>query len=333
MNFSLLDMPSVSVIIPTYNYANYIIEAINSVLQQDYPKNKIEIIIIDDGSTDNTKQILKDLIHHKIIQYHYQENRGKASATCKAIQRTTGKYIFNLDADDFFLPQKIKQSVEAFETDENIVHVATPAKIFDEKINTIIGNETLPKDILGVSINGQSLLNFFYNNNIFYGSGSTYAARAGVLKQINIPEATDMYIDEFLVLAVLPFGKSFFIPEPLSVWRVHSSNYSGIIKNEAQQKIKSQRLLNASSAILLYLQEHKYNEKLIKIYKLKNSNRLMAYKEFERSKNLTDIINYAKEVFIDIKPGWKLIKKYQVLNRLLPMSLFFLLKKISGKSL
>src|SRR5437764_1056295 len=102
--------PLISVIIPTYNYARYIGEAIYSVLQQDYPKDKKEIIVFDDGSTDNTKDILNEFIENKTIRYFYQDNNGKASATYKAIQKASGKYIFNLDADDYFLPGKIKST-------------------------------------------------------------------------------------------------------------------------------------------------------------------------------------------------------------------------------
>jgi len=54
--------PLISVIIPTYNYANYIVEAITSVLNQNYPTDKIEIIVVDDGSTDNTEETLKPFV-------------------------------------------------------------------------------------------------------------------------------------------------------------------------------------------------------------------------------------------------------------------------------
>ena len=106
--------PLISVIIPTYNYAAYIQEAINSITEQDYPKDKIEIIVVDDGSTDNTKEVLQYLIQNNTINYYYQQNKGKASATFKAIQLSSGKYIFNLDADDYFLPGKLQKAVTIF---------------------------------------------------------------------------------------------------------------------------------------------------------------------------------------------------------------------------
>ena len=64
-----MDKPIVSIIIPTYNYAQYIKDAINSVLLQDYSKDKIEILVVDDGSTDNTKEVLQYLIETKKIKY------------------------------------------------------------------------------------------------------------------------------------------------------------------------------------------------------------------------------------------------------------------------
>jgi glycosyltransferase involved in cell wall biosynthesis len=319
----------VSVIIPTYNYAHYISEAIESILKQDYAGEKIEIIVVDDGSTDNTKEVLSAYIQNNQIQYYYQPNKGKANATYNAIQKCTGKYIFNLDADDYFLPNKIITTVTIFEVDDDIVHVASPAKFFDDQNKILKDAESIPAELLNKKMNGSTVLNFFYRNNIFYGSGSTLAARTSVLKKINIPTEVDMYIDEFLVLAILPVGKSFFVKEPLSVWRMHVTNYSGELNDATQQKIKNQRLLTSSAAVLKCLEENNYDKALLKIYRLKNSNRFIAYKEASKTKTLKDIWQYAKEIFFDIKPGWHLIKKYQVLNRFLPLSFYLFLKKLS----
>src|SRR5690242_2055791 len=107
-----MDFPLVSVIIPTYNYSKYILDAVNSILEQDYPKDKLEIIVADDGSVDNTKEVLAELVDSKTIIYLYQQNAGKTSATAKAIKLAKGKYIFNLDADDYFLQNKIVNTVK-----------------------------------------------------------------------------------------------------------------------------------------------------------------------------------------------------------------------------
>ncbi len=320
--------PLISAIIPTYNYARYLNEAIQSIIQQDYPKDKIEIIVVDDGSTDNTKEVLQQQIQDDIIQYHYQPNQGKAAATVKAIKMATGKYIFNLDADDYFLPNKIKRTVEVFESDDAIVHIGTPAQILNQDENIAKSTEGLPAEILEVKTEGLSLLQFFYQNNILYGGGSTFSARASVLKKIDIPAEVDMYIDEFLILAVLPFGKSFFIQQPLSIWRVHNSNYSGKVEAPAKQSEKARRLLKSSSSVLTYLVQNNFDEMLIKIYTLKHKTREIANKETEKTKSLKDIFQYTKDVFFEVKPGWTIIKKYHVLNRLLPMPVYRFLKKI-----
>jgi len=322
--------PLVSVIIPTYNYAQYISEAITSVLDQDYPPDKLEIIVIDDGSTDNTKEVLTPFIDQGKIIYYYQENEGKASAAYWGIQNSSGKYIFNLDADDYFLPNKVIETVTAFEADEAIVHVASPAKIFYNDTKALANYEELPKDISGKCLDGNWLLNYFYENNFLYGGGSTYAAKASTLKKIDIPPGVDMFIDEFLILAILPYGKSFFIKEALSAWRGHSSNYSSLSLDDEKSLKKKERLLRSSTAILTYLQNNNFNDKLIKIYKLKNLNRVIAFKESMGNKKLSDIFNYASNVFINIKPNFAIINNYQVLNRLVPMGLFRLLKKIKN---
>jgi glycosyltransferase involved in cell wall biosynthesis len=323
-----MSKPLVSVIIPTYNYGQYIVAAINSVLTQTYPADRIEIIVIDDGSTDSTREILSTLIDAGKINYFYQKNCGKASATRKAIQISKGKYIFNLDADDYFFNDKIEKTVTVFETDPEIVHVASAAHVLNQDTQTLEGLEELPKEIVGKILNGNDLLKHFYDDNILYGGGTTYAARASVLKCIEIPAAVDMYIDEFLILAILPFGKSYFVPSALSVWRVHSSNYSGITDSGEKKRLKNERLLKSSRAILDYLIEKKFKKELIDIYRIKDATRILAFKEFLNQKSLRDIWGFAHLVFIQIQPRIKIIRKYQIINRLIPNTLFKLMKKI-----
>ncbi len=317
--------PLVSVIIPTYNYTDYIIEAIDSVLKQTYPKNKIEIIVVDDGSTDDTYSKLEKLIEQNTIKYYFQENKGKANATFNAIKKCTGKYIFNLDADDYFFEDKITEYVKVFENDNEIVHVGTAAKFLYQTQNLLI-TEKLPKDILGKPLYGKWLLHRFYSSNMFFGGGTTYAAKASVLKTIIIPDAVDMYIDEFLLLAVLPLGKSFFIEKPLSVWRIHKNNFSVYADFKENRIKKDERLLKSSAAVLKYLLENNFDDYLVKIYQLQDATRQIAFKEISNNKKISDIYNYAVKVFFNIKPGLRLINKYHVINRLVPLNMLKLIK-------
>lgn len=95
----------VSVIIPTYNCEKYVRQAIMSVLEQTY--KHVEIIVVDDGSTDNTKTVLNDLIADEKINYIYQPNKGLAGARNTGIYHSKGDYLVFLDADDFILSEKI----------------------------------------------------------------------------------------------------------------------------------------------------------------------------------------------------------------------------------
>lgn len=98
----------ISVIIPTYNYGKYIEEAIQSVLHQDYAP--LEIVIVDDGSTDNTCEIVKPYLTDN-VRYYYQENKGNAAARNFGIRQARGTYIALLDADDLYLPHKLSRQM------------------------------------------------------------------------------------------------------------------------------------------------------------------------------------------------------------------------------
>jgi glycosyltransferase involved in cell wall biosynthesis len=104
-------MPSVSVIIPTHNRASMVKEAIQSVLSQTY--KDFELIVVDDGSTDNTHELVTSL-SDKVV-YVYQPNNGRSSARNHGIRLARGKYIAFLDSDDLFLPTKLQKQVSLME--------------------------------------------------------------------------------------------------------------------------------------------------------------------------------------------------------------------------
>ncbi|MCM8756456.1 MAG: glycosyltransferase family 2 protein, partial [Candidatus Omnitrophica bacterium] len=104
--------PLVSVVIPTYNRAYSLKRAIESVINQTY-KN-LEIIIIDDGSSDNTEEIVSDFKDPRIQYIHHLQNRGISSARNTGIKNSKGDLIAFLDSDDEYFPQKIEKNVEVF---------------------------------------------------------------------------------------------------------------------------------------------------------------------------------------------------------------------------
>ncbi|MCC7528089.1 MAG: glycosyltransferase family 2 protein [Candidatus Melainabacteria bacterium] len=107
-------MPTVSVIIPTYNRSYLLRQALLSCLAQTY--QDFEILVADDGSTDDTREVVESLNSDK-IQYLYQTNSGRSTARNRAIKQAQGKYITFLDSDDLYLPQKLAVEVKAL--DEN----------------------------------------------------------------------------------------------------------------------------------------------------------------------------------------------------------------------
>jgi glycosyltransferase involved in cell wall biosynthesis len=122
--------PPVSVIMPAYNSAKYIAEAIDSVLAQTYPM--LEIIVVDDGSTDSTGEIVKKYVEKqrnketkRQIRYIYQENKGPAAARNNGIRAAKGGYIAFLDSDDIWLTEKIELQMAKFGEDDSYSMIHT----------------------------------------------------------------------------------------------------------------------------------------------------------------------------------------------------------------
>lgn len=318
--------PTVSVIIPTYNYGCYICEAIDSILNSSFPSEQIEIVIVDDGSTDNTEEVLKD--YRDRVTFIYQENSGKAHATQVAIDHTSGKYIFNLDADDWFLPEKIQTVVDIFEADPEITHIGHPATYFnvDTQIESL---EHIPSEFLGKKIYGKTLLADFYRKGVSGGAGSTFAARAETLKQSKIPPEVDMYIDEYMFLTAVNQGYSFFVEKPLSVWRIHGNNFTTSDPTAYLKKIK--RNLKSIEAVFQSLPLIGIDEKIRYIYQVKTLSIRLVFKEQSQEKKWGDILNLWSSVLSGFGQFgleiFSIARHYYVYNRSIPTPIITTLKK------
>lgn len=110
---------SVSVVIPAYNAEKHINRALDSVLAQTHPAD--EIIVVDDGSTDNTAQVVKK--YGSPVHYIFQENAGAAAARNTAIKAATGAWIAFLDADDEWLPAKLELQLNLLQRNPDLVWV------------------------------------------------------------------------------------------------------------------------------------------------------------------------------------------------------------------
>ncbi len=104
--------PTVSVVIPTRNRANYILQALASVFAQSY--QDYEIIVVDDGSTDNTEEILTPLVKENKLRYELGEARGVSAARNRGVALAQGRYIAFLDSDDLFLPTKLEKQMRIY---------------------------------------------------------------------------------------------------------------------------------------------------------------------------------------------------------------------------
>lgn len=135
----------VSIIIPTYNNANTICNSIDSCFKQTY-KN-IEVIVIDDGSTDDTKKVLNEYLSNDKFKYIYQDNQERSAARNHGLDIAKGEYIQFLDSDDMLYEDKIEIQVNFLKNNEEYFMVYCGVEYINKNGQTI---DTLEKKSLGV---------------------------------------------------------------------------------------------------------------------------------------------------------------------------------------
>jgi glycosyltransferase involved in cell wall biosynthesis len=145
----------VSVIIPSYNSDPFIAEALYSVLEQDYPV--FEVIIIDDGSTDRTRDVVASVKDGRIRYIRSDKTEGNYFARNKGLSLAKGEYIAFLDADDIWVDGKLRKQMEAFErrpdaaacfTDHWVMVRTEKRRVYRDILNTFSGDGRDHKDFV-----------------------------------------------------------------------------------------------------------------------------------------------------------------------------------------
>ncbi len=121
----------VSVIIPAYNSAKHIDECLQSVFNQTY--SRTEIVVVDDGSVDSTREVLAPYIWQGKIKYLYQANQGPAAARNLALRNSIGEFVAFVDADDVWLPQKLEKQIAILTNNEEVGMVYSDSEWFGEE--------------------------------------------------------------------------------------------------------------------------------------------------------------------------------------------------------
>lgn len=207
---------SVSVIIPCYNSEKYLSETVQSVLQQSY--KDLEIICVDNGSTDNTIQILSDLAEkHKEIKIYHQKIKGAPAARNMGLAAATGAYVQFLDSDDLLVPEKIQQQLDFLQKGEFDL-VVSDRSVYNESMEHLIATHTFEKiatDPLAVSIS-----DIIITGNPLYMKSSFIAAGGW---DESLESAQDWELHIRLALKKLNFG---YLPGIFLKSRSHKSSLS-----------------------------------------------------------------------------------------------------------
>lgn len=124
--------PLISIIIPTYNRAKVIIRAIDSVIKQTY--QNWELIVVDDGSSDNTKEVIQPWLADKRIHYFFKDKSGASSARNLGIDKCLGEYIAFLDSDDEFEKNKLRDQLDGMKLFNNYFSICGSLEIYKKRI-------------------------------------------------------------------------------------------------------------------------------------------------------------------------------------------------------
>ncbi len=211
------DTADISVLIPTYNCGQFINHAIESAMNQTLSPR--EILVIDDGSTDNTPEVVKPYTRDKRLRYVRKKNAGQAHTRKYGVELSKCSYIGFLDADDLWEPQKVEKQMEVLQSPEN--HICFSEVVgFDDYGNTIQFDH-----VRGQTLRRGKVLEYLFVNN--FVPHSSLVVEKEYLKRVgSFDENLRMGDDWDIVLRLSTCCSFDFVPEKLVRYRIRRGQLS-----------------------------------------------------------------------------------------------------------
>lgn len=231
--------PQISVLIDTYNHERFIEEALVSVLEQDFPRSEMEILVVDDGSTDATPQIVRKFEPH--VQLLRKANGGQASAFNAGIPEAKGEIVAFLDGDDWWSKDKLRTVSDYFCAKAHIGVVGHGIYEFDSTAKTAIA--TFPREGREIRFDSGAEAMFFRQMMCFFGTSRVSIRRSVLRRVLPIPESLVIEADEFMSTMSAAYSTAGLIEQPLTFYRLHDDNLFQVRKRDQGKSRRIQEVL------------------------------------------------------------------------------------------
>ena len=214
------ELPLVTVMIPSYNHEKYIKESIQSVIDQTY--SRLELIVIDDGSKDNSIQIIEEMRlaceqRFEHFQFIFRENRGLSRTLNQGLSLARGEYFSIVASDDIMLPEKTAIQVDVFKKDSLITAVFGAHQYIDDESHVVSVKKAVYREF-----NFQEI--FYHQHDI---PASSQMIKIDLLREIGGYNENTKVEDWDLWLRLTEVGaKLVYIPDVIVGYRMHDSNLS-----------------------------------------------------------------------------------------------------------
>jgi glycosyltransferase involved in cell wall biosynthesis len=237
--------PRVTVLVNTYNQERFIAEALESILAQDWPEEKLDAIVVDDGSTDSTFSIVQKFGPR--IRCLRKPNGGQVSAFHAGLAEVRGDVVAFLDGDDWWHPTKIRRVVDAFNRYPGIAAVGHGYYEVDQ--NGSILSTMLPALEYHLTLSSPEAARFAADLRVFGGTSRMAIRRLALERVVPVPEELPFF-DNFIFTQALGLAGAVILPELLTYYRLHSAN---LYASEANDETRLRRKYQLQRSLTEYL--------------------------------------------------------------------------------
>lgn len=207
-------------LIDTFNHERFIRSAVDSVLQQEFDSNQLEIVVVDDGSSDDTPNILKS--YGERIRFIAKENGGQASAFNVGVPMCQGDIICLLDGDDWWSPKKVRTIMDGFSANPSLVAIGHGIIVEDQVANRT--DYLRPDTSMVLQFTSKNDVAKFRKNMCFLGTSRLSMRREVALALLPVPNELIFEADEHFFTLLPAIGNVAILAEELTHYRIHGGN-------------------------------------------------------------------------------------------------------------